>query len=181
MRIVGGELRGRPLATPKTDAIRPTTDRTRESLFNILAHAYPEATDGGRVMDLFAGTGAVGIEALSRGARHATFVENAPPALAALRANIAACRAGDSCTVVAADVLSVRPGPPADLVFLDPPYGQELIVRALAHLRATGRIAPGALIVAEAGRDEPPPCAVPLAARLHGAARITIWREMAFL
>ena len=133
------------------------------------------------VLDVFAGTGALGLEALSRGARHATFVENAPPALAALRANIAACRAGDSCTVVAADVLSVRPGPPADLVFLDPPYGQELIVRALAHLRATGRIAPRALIVAESGRDEPPPCAVPLAARLHGAARITIWREMAFL
>ena len=75
MRIVGGEFRGRSLATPKSDDIRPTTDRTRESLFNILSHAYPEALDGTRMLDLFAGTGAVGLEALSRGARAALFVE----------------------------------------------------------------------------------------------------------
>lgn len=75
MRIVGGEFRGRSLATPKSNDIRPTTDRTRESLFNILSHSYPNALDGTRVLDLFAGTGAVGFEALSRGCRHALFVE----------------------------------------------------------------------------------------------------------
>jgi 16S rRNA (guanine966-N2)-methyltransferase len=95
-----------------------------------------------------------------------------------LRANIATCRAGERCAVIAGDVLSLPPGPPCGLVFLDPPYGQDLVPRALAALRRVGRLAAGAVVVAETGRDEagPGPEGV-LAERTHGAARLTIWRE----
>ncbi|MFL4467902.1 RsmD family RNA methyltransferase, partial [Brucella melitensis] len=90
MRIVGGKFRGRALVTPSTNAIRPTTDRTRESLFNILAHSFPDKVEGVRVLDLFAGTGALGLEALSRGARYATFVEESADGRGILRQNIEA-------------------------------------------------------------------------------------------
>jgi 16S rRNA (guanine966-N2)-methyltransferase len=126
---------------------------------------------------MFAGTGALGLEALSRGAARAVFVERARPALAALRTNIDACRAGDRCEVLSIDVLSVPPGERADIVFLDPPYGQDLVERALARLRAVGRVGAGSLIVAETGRDEPALAVAALAERSHGAARLTIWRE----
>jgi 16S rRNA (guanine966-N2)-methyltransferase len=129
------------------------------------------------VLDAFAGTGALGLEALSRGAARAVFVERSRPALTALRANIAACRADDRCEVLPIDVLSVPAGKRTDIVFLDPPYGQDLVSRALTRLRSVGRVAPGSLIVAETGRDEPALDVEPLAERMHGAARLTIWRE----
>ncbi len=129
------------------------------------------------VLDVFAGTGALGLEALSRGAARAGFIERDRAALTALRANIAACRAGELCTVLAGDALAARHGTPCGLVFLDPPYGQDLVPRALERLAAAGWIAPGAVIVAETDRNEA--LELPgelLAERAHGAARITIWR-----
>jgi len=181
MRIVAGAWRGRSLAVPPGQTTRPTADRVRQALFDMLMHA-PWAgralVEGAAVLDAFAGTGALGLEALSRGAAHAIFVERDRAALAALRANVAACRAADRAVIVAGDVLALPPGPPCGLVFLDPPYAQDLVPRALAALRAAGRVAPGTLVIAETGRDEPTPWpGTALAERTHGAARLTIWRE----
>jgi 16S rRNA (guanine966-N2)-methyltransferase len=179
MRIVAGLWRGRPLAAPPGAATRPTADRVRQALFDMLLHAPwggRETVASARVLDVFAGTGAFGLEALSRGALHATFVERSHAALAALHANIAACQARDRTTVLPIDALAVPPGEPADLVFLDPPYRAGLVPRAVAHLHAVGRLARHTLLVAETARDEPPPAAHLLAERSHGAARISIWR-----
>ena len=159
---------------------RPTADRVRQALFDMLMHA-PWAgracIEDALVLDVFAGTGALGLEALSRGAARAVFVENARPALTALRANIAACKAADRCEVLPVDTLSILGGDKAAIVFLDPPYGQDLVPRALARLRTVGRVGPGSLVVAETGRDEAALAVEALAERTHGAARITIWRE----
>jgi 16S rRNA (guanine966-N2)-methyltransferase len=182
MRIVAGIWRGRALNAPAGAATRPTADRVRQALFDMLLHAPwggRERIEGARVLDVFAGTGALGLEALSRGAAHATFIERDRAALATLRANIAACRAETLCTVLATDALAAPAGAPCELVFLDPPYGQELIPRAVARLAAGGWIAPDALLVAEVGRDEAlAPLGEPLAERAHGAARITVWRSV---
>ena len=178
MRIVAGLWRGRALLAPKGEGTRPTADRVRQALFDMLLHApwggYP-AVVGATVLDGFAGTGALGLEALSRGAAHAHFIERDRAALTALRANIATLKA--PATVYATDTRHPPPGTPCTLVFLDPPYGQGLIPRALDRLRAMGWIAPGAIIVAETGRTEDSPHPDPLAERVHGAARLTIWRE----
>lgn len=180
MRIVAGAWRGRTLVAPPGTATRPTADRVRQALFDMLMHA-PWAGSAvmadALVLDVFAGTGALGLEALSRGAARAVFVEQSRPALVALRANIEACRAADRCEVLPIDALAVPVGPQAGIVFLDPPYGQDLVGRALTRLRAVGRVGAGSLIVAETGRDEPALGVVPLAERTHGAARLTIWRE----
>jgi 16S rRNA (guanine966-N2)-methyltransferase len=152
----------------------------RQALFDMLMHAPWAAgcVAGAKVADVFAGTGALGLEALSRGAAACVFVEQDRAALAALRANIAACRAGAAAQVLAQDALRVAPAPPCDLVFLDPPYGQDLATRAVAALTDAGWITPATLIVAETGRDEALPCAAPLLAeRSHGAGRVTIWRQ----
>jgi 16S rRNA (guanine966-N2)-methyltransferase len=166
---------------PAGQVTRPTADRVRQALFDMLMHAPwggRALLEGATVLDGFAGTGALGLEALSRGAAHATFVEQDRAALAVLRANIAACRAEERCIVVAGDVLALRAGPACGLVFLDPPYGQDFVPRALAVLRLVGRLAAGAVVVAETGRDEPRPGPeAVLAERTHGAARLTIWRE----
>ncbi|HEY0420173.1 MAG TPA: RsmD family RNA methyltransferase, partial [Acetobacteraceae bacterium] len=120
----------------------------------------------------------LGLEALSRGATHASFMDRDRAALAALRANIAACRAEARCAVLASDATRPPPGPPCTLVFLDPPYGAGLVPLALAALHGAGWIGPGALIVAETGSEEPSPApADTLAERRHGAARISIWRD----
>jgi 16S rRNA (guanine966-N2)-methyltransferase len=180
MRIVAGAWRGRSLTAPPGIETRPTADRMRQALFDILMHAPwagRSTIEGALALDVFAGTGALGLEALSRGAATAVFVERSRPALIALRANIEACRATDRCEVLAIDALNVPAGARADIVFLDPPYGQELVSRALARLRTVGRVGPGSLIVAETGRDEPALDVEPLAERAHGAARVTIWRE----
>ena len=136
-----------------------------------------ESVEGAQVLDVFAGTGAFGLEALSRGAAHATFIEHDPAALNALRANIANCRAQDRCDVLAIDALAVPPGDAASLVFLDPPYRSDLLAHALQRLRVAGRIASGALVIVETARAEPPTTFEPLLVeRLHGAARLSIWR-----
>ena len=180
MRIVAGAWRGRALVAPPGGATRPTADRVRQALFDALMHA-PWAgrgtVDGVAVLDAFAGTGALGLEALSRGAARATFVERDRAALAALRANVAALGAEARCVVLPVDALRPPPGTPCGLVFLDPPYGQDLVPRAVAALRGAGWIAPGSLVVAEVGRDEPSPHPGPvLMARVHGAARLEAWR-----
>ena len=180
MRIVAGAWRGRALVAPAGETTRPTADRVRQALFDMLLHAPwggRELIEGAHVLDVFAGTGTLGLEALSRGAAKACFIERDRAALAALCANIAACRAGELCTIMAGDVLATRRGEPCGLVFLDPPYGQGLVPRTVERLAAAGRIAPGAIIVAEIGREEV--LELPgelLAERAHGAARITIWR-----
>jgi 16S rRNA (guanine966-N2)-methyltransferase len=180
MRIVAGIWRGRTLIAPSGSRTRPTADRARQALFDMLLHAPwggRDAVEGALVLDIFAGTGALGLEALSRGAAHATFIENDRAALSVLRANIAALRADRLCTVRPDDALAVTTGTACNLVFLDPPYGNDLVQRALVHLRDAGRIAAGALIVAESGWDEPPFAWPLLAERRHGAARISVWRE----
>lgn len=178
MRIVAGAWRGRALLAPRGKATRPTADRVRQALFDMLLHAPwggHGAIDGALVLDAFAGTGALGLEALSRGAAAATFIEQDRAALAALRANIANLGAEDRCAVLATDVLAAPRGTPCSLIFLDPPYGRGLVPLAVAHLTRRGWIAEGALIIAETGRDEPPPATFLLAERPHGAARLNIW------
>ena len=179
MRIIAGAWRGRALAAPPGDATRPTADRVRQALFDRLMHAPwagRAAVEGARVLDAFAGTGALGLEALSRGAAHATFIENGRAALPVLRANIGACRAEARCTVLAADALRPPPGTPCTLLFLDPPYGGGLVPLAVAALAAAGWAGPGTLVVAEIGRDDPDPAGAPLDDRVQGAARVVAWR-----
>ena len=156
MRIVGGRLGGRALTAPRSQAIRPTADRLRESLFNILVHAYGDAVTGARVLDLFAGTGALGLEALSRGAAFALFVDDAAEARALLRENVAALGLGGVTRIFRRDATRLgeaHPVEPFTLVFLDPPYGRGLGERALVSAREGGWLAPGALVVIEEAAD----------------------------
>ena len=255
MRIVAGTWRGRALVAPPGQGTRPTADRVRQALFDMLMHAEwggRAVIEGAVVLDVFAGTGALGLEALSRGAASACFIEQDAAALRALRANVAACKAEGRAEILAVDVLSTlgasslrygeakrsnnalnspawsghlsnAPHGPtwaghlsnarhaacpghrtgqgagtggrdrsghddggggsmtarASLVFLDPPYGQNLVSRALNRLSEGGCIAPGALIVAEVGRDERwLPDHKLLAERQHGAARVLIFRAV---
>lgn len=162
MRIVGGKLRGLKLAGVNVPGIRPTTDRVREALFNILAHDSELRTDAGpfpagaHVLDVFAGTGAFGLEALSRGAVAATFIENDPGAQRLLRDNILRARSGDVARVLQAD--ACRPsrvrGPAANFIFMDPPYGLGLAGKALVALMEAGWIAPSALIIVESDKRD---------------------------
>jgi 16S rRNA (guanine966-N2)-methyltransferase len=185
MRIIAGRWKGRALVAPPGLATRPTSDRARQAIFDQLWHAPWAGRDrleGATVLDGFAGTGAMGLEALSRGAARAFFMEQDRAALAALRANIAACKAGDACRVIAGDVTAPPlAAAPCTLVFLDPPYGKGLVPRTLAALQAKGWIAPGALIIAETGRDEEnamPPGFEVLSAREHGAAKLAALRAL---
>ena len=156
MRIVGGEFGGRALAAVgKGDAgahLRPTADRVRESLFSMLMHR--EAVAGARVLDLFAGTGALGLEALSRGARSVCFVENGRKGQALIGQNVEKLGVADRTVLMRNDAtrLGAWPQAPFDLVFLDPPYGKELGQKALAALIAGGWLAPDALLVWEEGQ-----------------------------
>src|SRR4051794_34868287 len=141
MRIVGGAWRGRRLVAPAGITTRPTADRVRQALFDRLLHAPwagREVLEGARVLDGFAGTGALGLEALSRGAAEAVFLERDRAALAVLRTNIGSCGAEARCRVLAADVLRPPPGQFCTLVFLDPPYGADLVPQATAALARTG-------------------------------------------
>jgi 16S rRNA (guanine966-N2)-methyltransferase len=154
MRIVGGSLGGRVLQAPRGAATRPTSEKVREALFNILGDV-----EGAHVLDLFAGSGAVGIEALSRGAAHATFVDAGRPALAAIRANLRDLGLEDRATVLAMDAAAAARLPPAApwrVVFVDPPYASDLARRAVAALPATS-LAPGARVVIEHDRRGAPP------------------------
>lgn len=190
MRIVGGRLRGRRLEAPGGTTLRPTADRTREALFNILCQGKldwrPNRPEGGnplagaRVLDAFAGTGALGLEALSRGAGFVTFMENQAPALNACRHNIDALDAAAQTELLRGDVL--RPPPatgPCELVLMDPPYNQDLAPPALAALRAAGWLAPGALATVELMASEPltPPAGFEtLDERKYGKARLVFLR-----
>jgi len=154
--VVGGRLRSRPIAGPKSDGLRPTADRLRESLFNILAHAYGDPVTGARVLDLFAGTGALGIEAVSRGASFALFVDDGVEARALLRDNVGTLGLGGVTRIFRRDATRlgpVHPLEPFTLCFLDPPYRQGLAEKALASARAGGWLTPGALVVVEEARD----------------------------
>ena len=152
MRVVGGLLRGRVLAGPSSRAVRPTSERLRESIFDILEHRYPGSLEGRRAVDLFAGSGALGIEALSRGARFAMFVDNGTEARALLRSNIEAMGLGGATKVWRADATRLGKAPaggPFGLAFVDPPYGQNLAGPALNVLVEGGWLEPSALIVVE--------------------------------
>ncbi len=157
LRVIAGRFGGRVLSAPKGQATRPTLGRVRESLFGILMPWLPEA----RVLDLYAGSGALGIEALSRGAATAVFVENSRHALRALEANVAALDLRGQAAVIERDALRWLGGgtPPAaapfDIVLLDPPYGLGLAEKALEKLAAAdGWLAPEALVIAQAGRHD---------------------------
>jgi 16S rRNA (guanine966-N2)-methyltransferase len=152
MRIVGGRLRGRTMASPRSAAIRPTADRLRETLFNILMHRYGDPVTGARVLDLFAGTGALGLEAASRGAAFVLFVDDGAEARALLRENVEALGLGGTTRIFRRDATKlgpVHPLEPFGLAFLDPPYGKGLAEAALIAARDGGWLAPQALVVVE--------------------------------
>jgi 16S rRNA (guanine966-N2)-methyltransferase len=156
MRVVGGRLRSRPIAGPKSDALRPTADRLREALFNILIHGYGDPVTDARVLDLFAGTGALGIEAVSRGAAYALFVDDGVEARALLRDNVEQLGLGGVTRIFRRDATKLGPVHPLDpfsLAFLDPPYRKGLAEKALAAARAGGWLAPNALVVVEEAAD----------------------------
>ncbi len=180
MRIVGGKFRGRSIAAPASRDTRPTSDRAREAMFNILAHApWSPGIEGARVLDLFAGSGALGFEAISRGAAFALFVETDAAARGALRDTIEALGLFGVTRIHRRDAtdLGQKPaglGEPFDLVFLDPPYNKGLGETALAKLRAGGWINAEALIVFECAADESPPIPgyAELDQRQYGAAKV---------
>ncbi|WP_173843452.1 16S rRNA (guanine(966)-N(2))-methyltransferase RsmD [Novosphingobium sp. TH158] len=178
LRIVAGQWRGRKLAAPAGDTTRPTADRTRETLFSMLVSRIGDF-EGLAVADLFAGSGALGLEALSRGAASCLFVEQYPAAVRAIRTNLANLKAQGQSDVRASSVLTLGPAKaPLDLVFLDPPYGTGAGEVALDKLRRLGWIGPGTWISLETAADEVPALknfAVE-ADRKVGKARITLAR-----
>jgi 16S rRNA (guanine966-N2)-methyltransferase len=184
LRVVGGIHRGRRLVVPPGDAVRPTSDRAREALFNILSHGGFAAEGlpfaGRPVLDAFAGTGALGLEALSRGASAAVFIENGREARAALRRNVRALDEEDRTHIVAGD--ATRPPRAAvacAVVFLDPPYGSTLEASALPALAAAGWLAPAALVIVELAAAEgwsPLSGFALLDERVYGAARLIFLR-----
>jgi len=187
MRIVGGKFKGRAIEAPAGRETRPTSDRARESLFNVLGHAdFSPGLDGRRVLDLFAGSGALGLEAMSRGAAFALFVETDAAARGAIRDNIEALGLFGTTRIHRRDAtdLGVKPaglGDPFDLVFLDPPYHKGLGERVLARLGEGGWITKDALIVFECAADETPELAgyEALDERGYGAAKVIFLKPSA--
>jgi 16S rRNA (guanine966-N2)-methyltransferase len=185
MRIVGGSHRGRRLVVPVGDAVRPTSDRAREALFDILSHGRFAAAGppfaGRAVLDAFAGTGAFGLEALSRGASAAAFIDNSREALAALRRNVAALGEEERVQIVAGDATRPpRASSACAVAFLDPPYRSGLAAPALAALAASGWLTDDALAIAEiAGREalQPPGGFALIDERVYGAARLIFLRR----
>lgn len=177
MRIVGGTHKGRALATPKGRDTRPTSDRAREAIFNVLEHGTKgPGLRGARVLDLFAGTGALGLEALSRGAEHATFVETQRQALSVLQANIETLKETANTKVLAikATALPAPTNGPVDYAFLDAPYDKGLSEPALQVLSAQGWLCPGAVVMVEVAANEalcPPAGFVMTKEKNYGAAR----------
>lgn len=181
MRIVGGQHKGHPLSAPKGRDTRPTSDRAREAMFNVLEHLpHGPGLNDARVIDVFAGTGALGLEALSRGAAHATFVDAHRAAIAVINANIAALKETARTTVLPVKVaaLSPPPGPqtgPADYAFLDAPYDNNLTIPALCTLAERGWLSPDAVIMAEVAAHEifsPPDTFDVVKEKKYGAARV---------
>ncbi|MCG7503954.1 16S rRNA (guanine(966)-N(2))-methyltransferase RsmD [Mesorhizobium retamae] len=158
MRVVGGEFRGRPLATPRDQSIRPTTDRAREAVFNVLMHRFGEKLEGARVLDLFAGTGALGLEALSRGASYAVFIEESAEGRGLIRSNVEAFGLTGRTKIFRRDATKLGEAgtmAPFGLLFADPPYGKGLGEQALRSARAGGWLVPGALCVVEEAAGAP--------------------------
>ena len=180
MRIIAGKWRGRAIAAPPGDTTRPTADRVREALFSMLTSRLG-SFEGLHIGDFYAGTGALGLEALSRGARHISFVENERVALAVLKTNITAFEADFDTSVVPQPVENIGVAREAcDVVLLDPPYGSNLVPAALARLQAQGWIAPHALISVETGFREEldvPGFSVEVS-RKHGKARLHLLRPL---
>lgn len=183
MRVVGGRLKGRPIEAPKGAATRPTSNRVREALFNILTHGVPGWTiEGRRVLDLFAGSGALGIEAMSRGAALCVFVEDEADARGAIRANVEALGLGGVTKIFRRDATALGPAgkhDDFDLVFLDPPYDKGLAERALLSAEAGGWLAADALVVIEerAGTAlDLPPQYLEVDRRTWGDTQIAIMR-----
>lgn len=184
MRIVGGRFKGRTLAAPEGKDLRPTADRTRESVFNILAHGNRAIDglelDGATVIDMFAGTGGLGLEAMSRGCGHGVFIDNDPRALALVRKNAGPMGLGRAVTLLKLDATRLAPPPraakaPAALAFLDPPYGQDLIQPALLGLKDKGWLQDGAVVVCEVAAKEefdPPRGFEAVDERTYGAAKV---------
>ena len=174
MRIIAGELRGKRLQVPEGVAIRPTADRARQALFDVLTHREPGIVDR-KVLDLFCGTGAMGLEALSRGAAQATFVDQSAEAIRFTRANIKACRLDAKARVLQHDASRLGAAPDRfDLVLMDPPYKADLVVPTLERLVSRLWLAPEALVVAEIGRGEEIAAPAPFELvddRTYGAAR----------
>jgi 16S rRNA (guanine966-N2)-methyltransferase len=192
MRIIGGRLRGRALAAPGAAGggeahLRPTSDRVRESIFNLLAHggwAEPPAPEGMRVLDLFAGTGALGLEALSRGAAHCLFVDDHGPSRALIRRNVETLDVIGEARIYRRDAarLGTNTGAPYELAFVDPPYRSGLGAAALASALAGGWLGPRALVVLETAADEPdePPTGFTTEGdRRYGETRVRILRREA--
>ncbi len=185
MRIVAGSLKGRAIVAPEGQGTRPTSDRARQAIFNVLEHAsWGESLNGARVLDLYAGSGALGFEALSRGASFALFVETDDDARGAIRENMDAYGLFGKCRVHrrSATDLGPRPGSAGeafDVAFLDPPYAKGLGEQTLARLLEGDWLAPGALVVFERGSDEPEidtPGYERLDVRDYGAARVLFLR-----
>lgn len=183
MRIVAGRFKGRPLATPRSDSIRPTSDRVRESLFNILGHGLDGFDlEGARVLDLFAGTGALGLEAVSRGAVSCLFVEEDAQARGLIRANVEALTLTGVTKLFRRDATRLGPAGKMgqfDLVLLDPPYGRGLGEAALAAAIEGGWLAPGAVVVLEERADvdvELPPGLALFDRRVYGDTQIVFAR-----
>ena len=179
LRIIAGEWRGRKLQAPAGDTTRPTADRTRETLFSMLVSRIGDF-EGLTVADLFAGSGALGLEALSRGAASCVFVEQDAAALRALRANIANLRAAPQCDVRASSVLALGPAKaPLDLVLLDPPYNSGAGAVALDKLQRLGWIGEGTWVSLETAADEEPKVKglEAVADRKVGKARLTLLRQ----
>lgn len=191
MRIVAGRHRGRVLRTVPGRALRPTLDRVREAAFNVLAHGLGrtaagwQGLEGARVVDAFAGSGACGLEALSRGAAHAVFIDDDAATLAGIGRNAAALGEEARITLLRADASRPGPRPPAiaegcTLAFVDPPYGRGLALPALAALAAGGWLAPGAIAAVETGAGETLAAAAPfvlLDQRRWGPARVWFLRH----
>lgn len=184
MRIIGGGFSGRALVAPKGRETRPTADRTRESLFNILAHRDDFSFEGARVIDLFAGSGALGLEAMSRGASFCLFVETDAEARGAIRDNIEALNLFGNTRIHrrSATMLGAKPagvGPRFTLALLDPPYGKDLVAPALETLKSGGWLAEGALVIVEQGEGETQAAVSgfeEIDRRKYGAAQIGFYR-----
>lgn len=186
MRVIAGKHRGRRLAAPEGQSVRPTSERAREALFDILAHGRLSdgpAYDDAMVLDAFAGTGAFGLEALSRGARHVTFIEKDRAARAILQENIALLGETQHAAILTGDATRPpRPSGPCSLVFLDPPYREDLAAPALIALAKAGWLADAALVIVElAAREdfEVPEGFALLDERRYGAARFVFLRYQA--
>ena len=179
MRIIAGAWRGRRLEAPAGETTRPTADRTRQALFDMMLHAPwggRDLLDGASVLDAFAGTGALGLEALSRGAGQAVFMEKDRAAASVLQRNIAACGAESRARVFVTDATRPPRGSVQEIIFLDPPYDYDLLNLSLHALRESGWIGTETIIVAEVRRSASLEVRGILAERSHGEAKIIVWR-----